>query len=422
MDTLIISYILLATLIAGSAAFWITKKIRHKYFLETLKLRILAVKLPQKFEKEQKDDPLKQINITSQLYSELDNLKIPFSLEAAVHHIGEEIHFYIGIPIDSAQFVSRQIQGLWNDASVEMVEDYNIFNHQGASQGVFLKQKETYALPIRTYEEAGLDTFSPILSNLSKIQAIGEGAAIQILVKPAPKSFKKSLSSFIYQLKKGAKLEEVLRASKMITLKDIQLALKGREAGQSAKPILEEETIKILEKKLAKKIFSVNARLAVSAPSQSRADELLQSFAGSFEQFEAPLRNGIKAIKPRNQKEFLFKYIFRKFDEKEQMVLGSDELASLFHFPTSETETPKIQWVRAREAQPPVILPKSGTLIGESVFRGERRPVFITEEDRRRHMYIVGQTGTGKSNLMVNMATSDINNGKGVAVIDRMEI
>jgi len=414
-----ISYLILGLLIIGSAAFWIAKKIKQKYFLETLKLRILSVKLPQKFEKEQKEDPLKQINITSQLFSELDNLKIPFSLESAVHNIGEEIHFYIGIPIDSIQFVSRQIQGLWNDASVETVEDYNIFNHQGVSEGVFLKQKETYALPIRTYEEAGLDTFSPILSNLSKIQAIGEGAAIQILAKPAPKYFKKSLSSFIYQLKKGAKLEEVLYANKMISLKDIQSALKGKsESEQPAKPVLEEETIKVLEKKLAKKIFSVNARLIVSAPSESRADELLQGLAGSFEQFEAPLRNGIKAIKPRNQKEFLFKYIFRKFDEKEQMVLGSDELASLFHFPISETETPKIQWVRAREAQPPVILPKSGTLIGESVFRGERRPVFITDEDRRRHVYIVGQTGTGKSNLMVNMAASDINNGKGVAVID----
>ncbi|MBI3046639.1 MAG: type IV secretion system DNA-binding domain-containing protein [Candidatus Harrisonbacteria bacterium] len=421
MNILLLSYIVIGIALAGTAFFWVIKIIQRKYFLETLKLRVLLVKLPQKLEKETKEnEPLKEINLTGQLLNELSNLKIPFALEAAVHNIGEEIHFYLSVPKDSIQFAMRQIQGLWNDASVQEVEDYNIFNHQGVSQGVYLKQKETYVLPIRTYEEANLDTFLPILSTLSKIQEIGEGVSIQVLVKPAPQSFKKAAVNFVYQLKKGAKLEEVLRASKMITLKDIQKALKGKkpEEETAAKPILDEETIKAIEKKLAKQIFSVNVRLVVSAPSQPKADELLNALAGSFEQFEAPLRNGIRIIKPKNQKEFLAKYIFRKFDDKERVVLGTDELASLIHLPTSATETPKIKWLKAREAAPPTILPKEGTLIGESAFRGERRPVFITDEDRRRHIYLVGQTGTGKSNLMINMALNDIQQGKGVTVID----
>jgi hypothetical protein len=336
-----------------------------------------------------------------------------------VHNIGEEIHFYISVPVDAIQFAMRQIQGLWNDASIEEVEDYNIFNHQGVSQGVFLKQKETYVLPIRTYEEAAVDTFLPIVNNLSKIQEVGEGAAIQVLVKPAPKEFKKSATNFVHQLKKGAKMEELLRASKMITLGDVKKALSGEEKKEGgAKPVLDEDAIKVIEKKLSKQIFSVNVRLMVSAPSQYRADELLNSLAGSFDQFQAPLRNGIRAIKPRNQKDFIFKYIFRQFDDKERMVLGTDELVSLFHFPTSATETPKIKWLKAREAPPPAILPKEGTQIGMSVFRGDQKPIFISDEDRRRHVYVIGQTGTGKSNLMINMALSDIRNGKGVSVID----
>ena len=421
MNILLLSYIIIGIALIGAALFWIIKKIQSKYFLETLKLRVLLVKLPQKLEKETKEsEPLKEINLTGQLLSGLGNLKIPFSLEVAVHNIGEEIHFYLSVPKDSIQFAMRQIQGLWNDAYVEEVEDYNIFNSQGVSEGVFLKQKETYVLPIRTYEEANLDTFLPVLSTLSKIQEIGEGMAIQVLVKPAPKSFKKAAVNFVYQLKKGAKLEEVLRASKMITLKDIQKALRGTkpEGANEPKPILDEETIKTIEKKLAKQIFSVNVRLIVSAPSQQKAAELLNSLAGSFDQFEAPLRNGIRIIKPKNQKEFLAKYIFRKFDDKERMVLGTDELVSLIHLPISTTETPKIKWLKAREAAPPTILPKEGTLIGESAFRGERRPVFITDEDRRRHIYLVGQTGTGKSNLMINMALNDIQQEKGVTVID----
>lgn len=420
MNILFISYALVGIAMTGGILYFVVRKIHRKYFLDTLKLRLLLVKFPQKYEKEAKEDPLKEINLTGQLLSELGNLKIPFSLETAVHHIGEEIHFYVSVPVDAVQFAMRQIQGLWNDASIEEVEDYNIFNHQGVSQGVFLKQKETYVLPIRTYEEAAVDTFLPIVNNLSKIQEVGEGAAIQVLVKPVPKEFKKSATSFVHQLKKGAKLEDLIHASKMITLGDVKKALSGEEGKQkeAAKPVLDEDAIKAIEKKLSKQIFSVNVRLVVSAPSQFRADELLNSLAGSFDQFQAPLRNGIRAIKPRNQKDFIFKYIFRQFDDKERMVMGTDELVSLFHFPTTATETPKIKWLKAREAPPPAILPKEGTQIGVSVFRGDQKPVFISDEDRRRHVYIIGQTGTGKSNLLVNMALSDIQNGKGAAVID----
>ena len=423
MDILKISYVLFSALIAGMAIFLIAKKVHRKYFLETLKLRALLIKLPQKFEKDEKADPLKEINLTGQLLSGLSNLKIPFSLEAAVHYIGEEINFYICVPKDSIQFVMRQIQGLWNDAHVEEADDYNIFNHQGISEGVYLKQKEVYALPINTYEDANFDTFLPILSSLSKIQEVGEGAAIQILVKPAPATFKKTLTSFIYQLKKGAKLEDILHSSNMISLQDIQHALKGKSSKEEkedkeSKIVLDEEAIKSLEKKIAKPMFSIVARLIVSAPSQSRADELLGGIAGSFDQFQSPLRNGIKAVKPRNQKDFLFDYIFRIFDDGEQMILGTDELVSLFHLPTSATETPRVKWLKSREAPPPAILSKEGTLIGESIYRGEKKQIFITDEDRRRHVYIIGQTGTGKTNLMMNMIMEDIQNGKGITFID----
>ena len=421
MDILAVGYLIIGILVIGAALFWTAKKIHRKYFLETLKLRVLLVKLPQKSEKEgEKSEPLKEINLTGQLLSELSNLKIPFSMETAVHYIGEEIYFYICVPKDSVQFAMRQIQGLWSDAHIEETEDYNIFNYQGVSEGVYLKQKGAHALPIRTYEDAGLDTFLLILSTLSKIQEVGEGAAIQVLVKPAPKSFKKTLTNLIYQLKKGAKLEDVLRPNNMITLGDIRKALKGKipVEEKEVKLVLDEEAIKSLEKKISKQMFSVTMRLIVSAPSQSRADELLDSLARSFDQFQSPLRNGIKAVKPRNQKNFLFEYIFRLFNDDEWMVLGTDELTSLFHLPTSATETPRVKWLKSREASPPAVLPPKGTLIGESIFRNERRPIFITDEDRHRHVYVIGQTGTGKSNLMVNMAFSDIQQGRGVAVID----
>ncbi len=419
MDILLLSYFLIIAGVIGGVVFVITQRVRRKYFLSTLKLRSLLIRLVHKNQEDTKSDPLKEINLTSQLLSSLSNLGIPFSLETAVHNIGEEINFYICVPTDSVQFVMRQINGLWNDAVIEEVDDYNIFNHSGVSQGIYLKQKETFALPIRTYEEANLDTFLPILNNLSKIQEIGEGAAIQVLIKPAPATLKKSISNLIYQLKKGKKLDEVLKVNKMITLEDFRKALAGKKEDKNApKPVMEEETIKALEKKIGKQLFAVNVRLVISATNQMRADELTQSFAGSFDQFEAPLRNGIKAVKARNQKEFLFQYIFRVFDESQRMLLGTDELVSLFHLPTSATDIPRLKWLKSREAAPPTIMPKEGTPLGESKFRGETRPVIISDDDRRRHLYIIGQTGTGKSNFMINLVISDIAKGKGVAVID----
>ncbi|OGY62373.1 MAG: hypothetical protein A2745_02145 [Candidatus Harrisonbacteria bacterium RIFCSPHIGHO2_01_FULL_44_13] len=145
---------------------------------------------------------------------------------------------------------------------------------------------------------------------------------------------------------------------------------------------------------------------------------LLDGLAGSFSQFSAPLRNELGIVRPRNMRKFLFKFVFREFDDDKTITLNADELASLFHLPTATTEVPKIKWIKAKEAPPPTNLSAKGVLIGESVFRGESKPVFISDDDRRRHVYLIGQTGTGKSNLLINMAVNDIENGKGAAVID----
>ena len=96
----------------------------------------------------------------------------------AVPHVGEEIHFYIGVPKLSAEVAMKQIQGLWNGASVELVQDdFNIFNANGATAAAYITQKENYALPIRTYAELGIDSFESIVGAFAKINEIGEGAA-----------------------------------------------------------------------------------------------------------------------------------------------------------------------------------------------------------------------------------------------------
>ncbi|TSC89087.1 MAG: hypothetical protein G01um10143_468 [Parcubacteria group bacterium Gr01-1014_3] len=384
-------------------------KNHRKRFLGVLNLKPLIVTLRQKTDGDKKD-PLAEISLSSQLFSLLTNLKNPFSLELAVHNVGEDIHFYISVPEDSIDSVSRQIQGLWSEADVRKAGDYTIFNSGGVARVAFLKQKNHYALPVRTYTEAGLDTFLTILNNFSKVEMVGEGLALQVVAKPAQSSTVKNIDRMIMGLKKGVKLSDALNG---------KVSLPTPKKDEVAPQIIvDEEAVKNLISKISKPLFEVNVRLVASAMSAYRSEELLNNLSAAFSQFTAPNRNEFKVNEPANPSKLIFKYIFRQFDSSESMTLGADELASIFHFPTSTTEVPKVKWLKSKEAPPPAVLPENGVVIGESRFRGEVKTVRITDEDRRRHVYIIGQTGTGKSTLLIEMAASDIAAGKGLAVID----
>ncbi|MCL5015992.1 MAG: type IV secretion system DNA-binding domain-containing protein [Patescibacteria group bacterium] len=385
----------------------------------SLRFKLLLVSVPQK-QPEPETDLKEEINKSAQLYSLLSGLKLPFALEAAVHHIGEEIHFYISVPASSIPTVKRQVEGLFSDARVEETEEYNIFNPTGASAGIFLKQRGDYALPIRTYEDTNIDTFAPILSGLANVAEAGEGIAIQIVARPAKASVKKNILREISELKKGESPEKVISGPTGFTLKDFATAInpqKKEEKDEKLKDV-DAEMVKILESKLAHPLFEVNFRVLASAPDYAASESLVMAVADSFSQFQSPRRGEVYAVKPANAKTLTFLYSFRQFDPNQAMILNAVELASIFHLPTSTIGVQKIKWLKSKEAPAPANLPTSGVVLGESIFRGERKTIMLGEDDRRRHLYVIGQTGTGKSALLKNMAVNDLQNGKGLAIID----
>jgi len=424
--------ILLSILLSGTALSILVWSFYHSYkksVSESLNQTLLLIQLPQK-KKEEESDLEKEINESSQLFSLLTSFKKPFTLEVAVPHIGEEIHFFISISKSHTESAKRQIHSLWPEAEIIESEDFNIFSPEGAFSIAYLKQKLTPSLPIRTYLDVKDDTFSPILSGLSRINELGEGAALQIIVRPTNQSkFQKMISSKIEDVKKGKKLAEILEAENSPRLKDFFKALKGKEKSPSLKEgeiappeniSVDEDLLKSFQEKISKPIFEVNIRIVSSAPTKLQADSILEGILSGFSQLSSLRKNEFKAIRPRNDKNLIFDFSFRRFShhQKESSILNSDELASIFHFPISLTGIPRIKWLKSRSSEPPENLPSSGVLIGESVFRGQRKEVYITDTDRRRHVYIIGQTGTGKSTLMRNMAISDIRRGKGIAIID----
>ncbi|MAZ41000.1 hypothetical protein CL654_02695 [bacterium] len=388
-----------------------------KIFSRSLNLKLLEISIPQK-ERSEGQDIASEINLSEQLFSTLASLGEPFVFEVAVHNVGSTIHFYSAIPRGKVEYVTQQIQGLFPDAHIEEVNDYTVFAPTSNTSAGYVSPKESSILPIRTYEESKVDTFAPILSTLSKLNETGDGAALQIFARPVSSDFKKKVQSTIERVRKGEKLNAILKENILTEVGKFLGSDTPKKEELGKQIVVDEQAVQTLEKKISKPLFNIIVRAVVASEDHDRAEDLLMGIGGSFSQFSAPTRNELRFIKPKNQKNLIYEFIFRRFSDKQAFVANTEELASFFHLPTFSTVVPRIKWQKTKESAAPEELPQEGIILGDSNFRGERRPVRLMEEDRRRHVYMVGQTGTGKSTLIKYMAEQDIKGGKGVCIID----
>jgi hypothetical protein len=420
-----ILYLILSALAGAGVAFgayFLTRTIRHRRLLDSLKSSLYLIKIPKELPNPNQKEPRDfktEINKSEQLFSNLSSFKKPFVLEVAVPHVGEEIRFYMAVPRNFSEIAIKQVQGLWHNASVTPVtDDYNIFNPNGITVGAYCAQKQSFVLPMRTYTEIQADTFASILGAFSKVSEVGEGAALQIVAFPAPEGAKKKIHGFIAQLKRGEPAKKVF-ADSPFHFEQFKGALNIEQVErEKAQRVVDEDAVKALEAKIAKPLFRVNVRLLASAASAFQANDILEGLAAGFSQFASPIRNEFKLVKVRNAAKLAYQFSFRSFDSSQEMILNAEEIASLYHLPISTTETPRVTWLKSKEAPSPDNLPKDGTFIGYATFRDENKPVHITDADRERHIYVIGQTGTGKSTILGALMLADLQKGKGFAVID----
>ncbi len=412
---------LIAGVILGGGLYLLFRALNRNAVAASFGSKLFLVKIPRDTSKQGEVNLETEIGKFEQFLSGLGSLQKPVAFEIAVPHVGEEIHFYISVPKELSEVVPKQVQGIWNGASVEPAsDDYTIFNPQGSHAGAYLLEKESYVIPLRTYREIGSDSFAPILGGFAKVNEIGEGAAIQIMVRPAPEDAKKRIHGALDALKRGESHEKAFGGGYSVSISDVAHVFnpETKEEKEKEQRIVDENAVKAVETKLAKPLFSVNVRLLASASSPFQANELLDGLISGFHQFGSSERNDFKIIKQKNPAKLLYQFIFRKFEPAQTMVLTAEEVASLYHFPIASTDAPRVKWLKSKEAPPPSNLEQEGTRLGESVFRGETKPVYLTDDDRRRHVYTIGQTGTGKSTLLANMAIEDIRRGKAIALID----
>lgn len=406
----------------------------------------LQITVPKDFTRqEDKDKEIKQlIGIAENMYANLGGLKPQKGINAYFYgrkdHIALEIikertnniSFFITVPEYFRRFLEQQIHAQYPDAQIEPIEDYNIFTPQGVVQGAYLQLKKQYIFPIQTYRSMETDPLNAITNSLSKFHE-DEGGAIQILIRSAKASWHSWPAKVASEMQQGKKLKEALKTSSKAgtkgfaggIVKSVFYSSKSKEDDMLSKTQphqlspMEEETVKALEQKTAKAGFDVNIRIIVSAKQKQQSEAYLRNVIDAFSQYAGyEYGNGFRAVKVGSSQKLINAFIYRSFIAKRSFVLNTEEVASLYHLPLPYTETPNIRWLSARKAAPPNNLPDEGIILGETDYRGQKSLIRIKDNDRQRHVYIIGQTGSGKSYTMANMAIQDIQKGDGCCLID----
>ncbi|MEK7195427.1 MAG: DUF87 domain-containing protein, partial [Patescibacteria group bacterium] len=294
--------------------------------------------------------------------------------------------------------VEKQVHGTYPGADIKEVEEYSIFSDHGYVSFAALRLKHADFMPIRIYRDLPVDPLSSITSVLAKMGE-GEGAVMQVVIQPADSKWKSLGRSYISHTKKNEANPE--KASFKVDPK----------------------TLEAIEQKTSKPGFNTVVRLVVSSTSKESADMHLQNLMTSFHQYSSD-HNDFTKVKFPFKKLFMLDFIYRYFPVlnvpffKQYSVLSSDELATLYHFPNKSIETAHIFWLNAKRAPAPSQIPTQGLFLGISKYRGVERPIYLGEDDRRRHVYVIGKTGTGKSQLLEEMVMQDVLAGRGVAVVD----
>lgn len=307
------------------------------------------------------------------------------------------IRFVVAVPKEIVNFIEKQIHGAYPSADISETKDYNIFEKEGEVAYAELRVSGPPYYAIKTYDELKSDGLNAITNSLSKL-ADHEATVIQYVVSPISKSWINRGKSYIKSIEKPPK------------------------EGEKQKHV-DSDVLEGVKRKVAKLGLGVVIRVVASSPSADSANMHVENVVGSFQQFSHPHLAQIKKFSSPFAKyidypfeeSFLYRY-YPKINN--QSVLNVEELATIFHFPNKDVQTPSIKWLLFKRSEPPANLPDNGLYVGFSEFRGVKKKIHLQIDDRRRHMYILGQTGTGKSEFMMSLAAQDIIEGRGLAFID----
>jgi hypothetical protein len=340
---------------------------------------------------------------------------------------GGFVQFYAAVPVVLVEVVEQAVLSSYPTARIEEVADHNIFSAVGKTSGTFggeLTLKEDSAYPIATFHELKRDTMRSVLNSLSTLEK-QDGAGIQILMRPANQNWRKNA---VAEAQKKRKNESSKSKSQKVGgwFSQIIYALskppEGKSGGGDDKPLsgVDQALIEGIEEKTRHASYEVLIRVVASSDVSQRAQSIMKSIVATFALFDSPGKNGFKFSPAKDIDSFITAYIMRFFpQENDKMVLNSVELATIFHLPDSSgVSTSQVSRQHSKQVDGPRNVPEEGLVLGYNIFRGTKKKIVLSPDDRRRHVYFVGQTGVGKTTFLQNLALQDMMNGDGFAFID----
>ena len=339
------------------------------------------------------------------------------------------IKYYAVVPAVITETVKQAIIAAYPTARVEEIEEENIFSATGKAAGVVggeLTLKKDYMYPIATYKETRRDASLAILSAMSATKQ-GEGMALQMMVRPTDGDWVKNSTNRVKEIQDGKTKKSGLGGSVMNFIGDAALAIwrvpgehKRDEEKKEPLTALQQEEVTAISEKTKFPGFETQIRVLASSETRERSEAMLSGLVAAFSQFDSPNYNGFRYEVVHDTEKLATDYIFRYFpQEKDQNILNSVELASIFHLPAQNAiPTSQVERQMTKQVDGPARLVEDGVLIGVNHFRGNTKEIRLSVEDRRRHTYVIGSTGMGKSVFMRNIAYQDMMDGRGFAFID----
>lgn len=365
-------------------------------------LSILEVRLPQQNEYSFESmssllSNFTQFSKTSLLHRLINKKKTIASLELVLKK--GQLKFYVTIPTQHLDFFRSQILAQYSTAIIQNTPDYL----EDKAENTYFTQlglAKSYSYPLKTTKDFNdTDPLNSVLAPLSRSNNQEDFFLFQIVLASPPKNWQAGIIDLI---KNGIVVDKE---------RNIRTAHPDKT---------------IFEQKIQFPGIFAQINLLTNNP------DLIKAVSSSFGAYTNPRGNFIKQFSPSifTKKKLLKAILDRKiFSQLKSQIFNTEELAAIWHFPNQMTKLPNIAWGKNLYSDPPENLPVADnttkeekaniTFFAKTEFRNKDAIFGIKQgEDRRRHTYIIGKSGTGKTTLIANMAIDDIRKGRGVAIID----
>jgi hypothetical protein len=344
------------------------------------------------------------------------------------------ITFYIGCSKKLSSIVIKNLQAQYPASEIKEDLNFSIFPDKPLKISIVnIGLIRRFIFPVKSYKALEEDPLNAITNSLSRL-GTDQLAAIQMLIRPTSGLWRVNVERAAYNIQHGksrvsysntpmVKVTESIMGFISTAMASAQGSGKdGKDeyydASNPKLTPMQESQVKVLGEKASKLGFECQARIVGVAPSQEEANQVTKNIGAAFDQFNSPDSNGFTVKNPNNKMGEIANYIYRVFGTGSKMILNTEELATVVHFPNRYVDTPNIQWLLSKKEPPPSNLPTEGTIIGKSTYRGDEKLVRIKLADRLRHVYTIGKTGVGKTVLAQNMILQDIQEGHGVCYLD----